>query len=76
MLERADLATDKAEADKLRKDAKKLVIDAAPLAQKALKAAPDDPSANLAMADVLRLQGKSRRMSSATSTPRRRRAPR
>ncbi len=58
MNDRAGLA-DKAEGDKLRKEAKQLVIDAAPLAQKALKAAADDPSANLAMADVLRLQGKS-----------------
>jgi len=58
MLERANLATDKAESDKLRKDSKQLVIDAATLAQKAFKAAADDPSANLAMSDVLRLQGK------------------
>jgi tetratricopeptide (TPR) repeat protein len=58
MNDRAGLA-DKAESDKLRKDARQRVIDAAPLAQKALKAAADDPSANLAMADVLRLQGKS-----------------
>jgi len=58
MLERANLATDKAEADKLRKDSKQLVIDAATLAQKALKAAADDPSANVAMSDVLRLQAK------------------
>ncbi|MDB4955887.1 MAG: family finger-like protein [Myxococcales bacterium] len=52
---------DKAEGDKLRKQAKQLVIDAAVLAQKAQKAAPDDVTANLAMADVLRLQGKSAR---------------
>ncbi len=58
MTERAGLVTDKAESDKLRKDGKQLAIDAAPLAQKALKAAADDPSANIAMADVLRLQGK------------------
>jgi predicted Zn finger-like uncharacterized protein len=58
MLERAGLATDKAESDKLRKDSKQLVIDAAPLAQKALKVAADDASANLAMAEVLRLQQK------------------
>jgi predicted Zn finger-like uncharacterized protein len=57
MTDRAGLA-DKAEGDKLRKDAKQLVLDAAPLAQKAQKAGADDPSANLAMADVLRLQGK------------------
>ena len=58
MLERAGLVADKAEADKLRKDAKQLVIDAATARATALKAAADDPSANLAMADVLRLQGK------------------
>ncbi len=58
LTERAGLVTDKAESDKLRKDGKQLVIDAAPLAQKALKVAADDPSANIAMADVLRLQGK------------------
>jgi tetratricopeptide (TPR) repeat protein len=58
MIERAGLVADKAEADKLRKESKQLVIDAAPLAQRALKAAADDPSANLAMADVLRLQAK------------------
>jgi predicted Zn finger-like uncharacterized protein len=58
MIERAGLVADKAEADKLRRDSKQLVIDAAPLAQRALKAAADDPSANLAMADVLRLQAK------------------
>jgi predicted Zn finger-like uncharacterized protein len=58
MLERAGLAADKAEADKLRKESKQLVLDAATLAQKAIKAAADDPSASLAMSDVLRLQGK------------------
>ena len=58
MQERAALATEKAEADKLRKDSKQLVIEAAPLAQRALKAQADDPNANLAMAEVLRLQGK------------------
>ena len=52
---------DKTAGDKLRKDGKQLVIDAAVLAQKALKARPDDVAANLAMADVLRLQGKSAR---------------
>jgi predicted Zn finger-like uncharacterized protein len=49
---------DKAEADKLRKDAKQIVIDAAPLAQRAHSSQADSASANLAMADVLRLQGK------------------
>jgi predicted Zn finger-like uncharacterized protein len=56
--DRAGLVPDKAAADKLRKQAKQLVIDGAGLAQRALKALPDDPGANLAMADVLRLQGK------------------
>jgi tetratricopeptide (TPR) repeat protein len=49
---------DKAEADKLRKEAKAIVIEAAPLAQRALANQPDSVDANLAMADVLRLQGK------------------
>lgn len=49
---------DKAEADKLRKEAKQIVIDAAPLAQRALAGQADSVDANLAMADVLRLQGK------------------
>ena len=49
---------DKSEGDKLRKSAKDTVLDAATLAQKALKAQADSASANLAMADVLRLQGK------------------
>jgi tetratricopeptide (TPR) repeat protein len=46
------------EADNLRKDAKQLVLDAATAAQRALRAAGDDPGANIAMAEVLRLQGK------------------
>ena len=58
-IDRAAFDTDKAEADKLRKAGKQLAIDAAALAQKALKAKADDAYANLAMADVLRLQGKS-----------------
>jgi len=58
-LDRAALDTDHSEADKLRKAGKQLAIDAAAIAQKALKAKADDPYANLAMADVLRLQGKS-----------------
>lgn len=49
---------DKAEAEKLRKEAKQIVIDAAPLAQRALAGQADSVDANLAMADVLRLQGK------------------
>ncbi|HVV86350.1 MAG TPA: tetratricopeptide repeat protein, partial [Kofleriaceae bacterium] len=54
----ADLAPDAATADKVRRDGKQLVLDALTLAQKALKASATDPDANLAMADVLRLQGK------------------
>jgi predicted Zn finger-like uncharacterized protein len=57
MNDRAGLG-DKVEGDKLRKAAKQMVLDTATLAAKAHKASPDDPSANLAMADVLRLQGK------------------
>ncbi|NVB77304.1 MAG: hypothetical protein HOV81_02820 [Kofleriaceae bacterium] len=49
---------DKAEADKLRKEAKQIVVDAAPLAQRAYNGQADNADANLAMADVLRLQGK------------------
>ena len=54
----AGLVTDKAASDKARKEAKQLVLDAATLAQKTLKATADDPTASLAMAEVLRLQGK------------------
>jgi tetratricopeptide (TPR) repeat protein len=46
------------EADNLRKEAKQLVLDAATAAQRALRTAGDDAGANLAMAEVLRLQGK------------------
>lgn len=48
-------------ADKLRKKSKETVLEALPLAQRAFKAAPASASANLAMADLLRLQGKSSR---------------
>ncbi len=58
LLDRASVTADKAEAEKLKKDAKTLVIDAATGAQRAFKAAPDDAAANLAMGEVLRLQGK------------------
>ncbi len=58
LTDRAALVGDKAEAEALRKDARALVIDAATLAQKAHKATADDPAANVAMAAVLRLQGK------------------
>ena len=57
LLDRAGLLTG-ADADNLRKDAKQLVLDAATSAQRALRAAADDPGANVAMAAVLRLQGK------------------
>jgi tetratricopeptide (TPR) repeat protein len=56
--DRASVTADKALADQLRKEAKQLVLDAATVAQRALKAAGDDAGANLAMAEVLRLQGK------------------
>jgi tetratricopeptide (TPR) repeat protein len=49
---------DKAAADKLRKEAKQIVIDAAPLAQRALSGQADSAGANLAMADIMRLQAK------------------
>lgn len=57
-IDRAGLVSDKPEADKLRKDARALALDIATLAQRAHKAAPDDPGANIAMANALRLQGK------------------
>ena len=58
LLDRAQVTADKAEAEKLKKDAKTIVIEAATSAQRAFKASPDDGAANLAMAEVLRLQGK------------------
>ncbi|HEY0194316.1 MAG TPA: zinc-ribbon domain-containing protein, partial [Kofleriaceae bacterium] len=58
LIDRASLLADKPAADGLRKDARQLVLDAASAAQRALKAAGDDAGANLAMAEVLRLQGK------------------
>jgi len=57
LIDRAGLIANP-EADNLRKDAKQLVLDAANPAQRALRAAGDDPGANIAMAEVLRLQGK------------------
>jgi predicted Zn finger-like uncharacterized protein len=57
LTDRAGLV-DKAAGEKLRKEAKTIAIAAATDAQKAYKAAPEDPAANLAMAHVLRLQGK------------------
>ena len=59
--DRAGLVADKTEADKLRKESKTIVLDAATAAQRAHKATPDDPAANIAMASVLRLQGKSQK---------------
>jgi len=56
--DRASVTADKAAADQLRKEARQLVLDAATAAQRALKIAGDDVVANLAMAEVLRLQGK------------------
>jgi predicted Zn finger-like uncharacterized protein len=50
---------DKAEADKLRKEAKQVVLDNAPMAQRALASQADNAAANLAMADAMRLQAKS-----------------
>ncbi len=58
LLDRATVTADKVAADKLKKEAKQLVLDVAPVAQRAHKATPDDVAANLAMAHVLRLQGK------------------
>ena len=57
LLDRAGLIASP-DADNLRKESKQLVLDAATAAQHALRAASDDPGANLAMAEVLRLQGK------------------
>lgn len=51
-------STSKAEIDKLRKESKALVLEAVPPAQRAYKQAASSASSNLAMADLLRLQGK------------------
>ncbi len=58
LADEAGLLTDKPASEKARKEAKQLVLDAATLAQKALKDKPNDPTASLAMAEVLRLQNK------------------
>jgi predicted Zn finger-like uncharacterized protein len=55
LLDRAQLTTAKADADKLRKQAAQLVAEALPLAEKAVKKAPDLVLAQVAMADVRRL---------------------
>jgi tetratricopeptide (TPR) repeat protein len=57
LLDRAGLIASP-DADNLRKESKQLVLDAATAAQHALRGAADDPGANLAMAEVLRLQAK------------------
>jgi tetratricopeptide (TPR) repeat protein len=49
---------DKAEGDKLRKGAKQMVLDTMPLAQRAFNGQQDSASANLAMAEVMRMQAK------------------
>ncbi|HUQ00866.1 MAG TPA: zinc-ribbon domain-containing protein [Kofleriaceae bacterium] len=54
----AELATDAKTAEKVRRESKQLVLTALGLAQRAIKAGASDPLANIAMADVLRLQGK------------------
>ncbi|MBP9204117.1 MAG: zinc-ribbon domain-containing protein [Kofleriaceae bacterium] len=56
--DQAGLSADPAAAEALRKQAQQRVLDAVGPAQRALKAAPTSAAANLAMADVLRLQGK------------------
>ncbi len=58
LMDEADLTADTRTADKVRREGKQLVLTALSLAQKALKAGPQEPLANVAMADVLRLQGK------------------
>lgn len=61
LLDRASVTADKVAAEELRKEAKQLVLDAATAAQRALAAAGDDAGASIAMAEVLRLQGKPER---------------
>ncbi|MDX2091147.1 MAG: zinc-ribbon domain-containing protein [Kofleriaceae bacterium] len=61
LLDRAAVTADRSEADKLKKEAKTVITDALGPAQKAVQAASDDLTANLAMATVLRVQGKSAR---------------
>ena len=56
--DRASVTADQPLADTLRKEAKQLVLDAATAAQRALRTSGDDAGANVAMASVLRLQGK------------------
>ncbi|MCW5804783.1 MAG: zinc-ribbon domain-containing protein [Deltaproteobacteria bacterium] len=56
LTDRAGLVADKAEAAKLRGDAKQLLIEAQNAAEKAQKASPGDAAANVALAEVMRLQ--------------------
>ncbi|HEY0192421.1 MAG TPA: tetratricopeptide repeat protein, partial [Kofleriaceae bacterium] len=52
------LTADRAEATALATDAKAITLDAAQAAQRAFKGAPESAGANVAMGEVLRLQGK------------------
>ncbi|MGE3455789.1 MAG: zinc-ribbon domain-containing protein, partial [Kofleriaceae bacterium] len=61
LLDRAALTSDRGERDRLHKEATAIVLEAAGDAQRAFKATPQDPVANLAMAGVLRLQRKPQR---------------
>jgi predicted Zn finger-like uncharacterized protein len=56
--DRASVTTDRGAAEALRREAKQIVLDAATAAQRVLRIAGDDAAANIAMAEVLRLQGK------------------
>ncbi|HEY4241192.1 MAG TPA: zinc-ribbon domain-containing protein [Kofleriaceae bacterium] len=56
--DRAGLIADRAAANTLRTDAKTVTLDAAQAAQRAFKGAPENAGANIAMGEVLRLQGK------------------
>jgi len=58
-LDRAGLVTYRTEADQLRKDGKALVAKTIADAQHAIKANENDPLANVAYADLLRMQGRS-----------------
>lgn len=54
----AELARDAKTAEKVKREARQLVLTALGLAQRAIKAGAGNALANVAMADVLRLQGK------------------
>ena len=51
-------ASERSAAEKLRQKSKDAILEAVPLAARAIKASASDVSSNLAMADLLRLQGK------------------